>query len=394
MFPRVVILFAGLWLSSGLELKPTEKYAQQHLTAIVPYGKRLKLTVVNVFHPGLRWRHDGGPVSEKCETTINGATNSLVCANMDWSDAGLYEYQAIRQDGTKDVLLSVNVKVAECTEQLAEAARRQQENNTNVVNLSVSNEFTEEQSETLKDECYCSGITDQCVKADNLFRSRISFNVTEADMVDLKITEDTVNESWHVDSPEESWTYYSLPIWMLGNLLKSYGGYFEFPANDDGIDEDGPDLVIKGRVYSMVYHNRRELLSGEVIRSKVLLHEQNWRLLNGDPVPKHVFMSVLSKVRAFYVKCNLYRRLDPQEIVLESADLKDQGLGTVSTVESCTCREGYRGLSCEDCDKGYYRRQAVGLQGICVSIQEKWNSLKASIGWRQKLENLRQRSSY
>ncbi|KAL1404163.1 hypothetical protein pipiens_019033 [Culex pipiens pipiens] len=141
----------------------------------------------------------------------------------------------------------------------------------------------------------------------------------------------------------------------------------DFPSNDDGIDEDGPDVILKGKYYTLVHHNRRELLSSEVSRSRIEMTEDDWRQLNGEVVTKSVFMTVLGNVKAFYVKCHQFRLAEPQLMVLDSADWVDRGLGVVTTVE-----------------EGYYRRHAVGVQGICVSIREKWESLKASHSLKHK----------
>lgn len=372
---RSVAVFLALYAScSGLELQSEESTLLNRLNAVVPHGKRLKLKVENLNHPALRWRFNGRPVSEKCEVAIAQSSSTLICADMAWTDAGLYEYEAIAANGRREIVLAVDVKVAECTEELA--AKQQQQ-------------LEERKVENVQEECFCSGITDRCRKAVDLFRNQIVTNVTESDMVDLKISSDTVEELWSEDSEQESWTYYSLPRSHVGNLLKSYGGFFDFPANDDGIDEDGPDVILKGKQFTVVHHNRRELLSSEASRSRMQMTEDDWRQLNGERVTKSVFMTVLGNVKAFYVKCHQFRVAEPQLMVLDSADWIDRGLGAVTSVEECECRTGYKGKSCESCSRGYYRRYAVGAQGICVSIREKWESLKASHSLKHKYEQMR-----
>lgn len=372
MWCSVALFFAFYVTCSGLEFPSEESTLLNRLSAVVPYGKRLKLKVENLNHPALRWRFNGLPVSEKCEVVMAQTSSTLICTDMDWTDAGLYEYEAIAADGRKEVVLAVDVKVAECTEELAAKQKQQLE-----------------RVEKIQEECFCSGISDICRKAANLFRNQIVTNVTEADMVDLKISSDTVEESWSEDSEQESWTYYSLPRSHIGNLLKSYGGFFDFPTNDDGIDEDGPDVIMKGKHFTLVYHNRRRLLSSETGRSRIQMTEDDWHQLNGETVTKSVFMTVLGNVKAFYVKCHQFRLAEPQLIVLDSADWIDRGLGVVTTVEECECRTGYKGMSCESCSRGYYRRQAVGVQGICVSIREKWESLTSSHSLKHKYEQMR-----
>lgn len=119
----------------------------------VPFGKRLKLSVENAGdYSSLRWRFNNGPPSEKCDVTKTDTTDTLICLNMEFSDAGLYEYQAIRRDGQMETLLAVNADVAECAEEMAEKQ------------LADSS------------DCYCSGITDQCHMAQDLFRTQVCYS--------------------------------------------------------------------------------------------------------------------------------------------------------------------------------------------------------------------------
>lgn len=196
-------------------------------------------------------------------------------------------------------------------------------------------------------------------------------NVSEEDLVNLKMN---TAEFWDNDFEREASTYYSLPREFTGNLLNSYGGYLEFPALDD--ETDHPYAMLKGKNYALVHYTLRELESEELSRSTIKMTEQNWRLLNNKPASRFIFMNVLASVEAFYVKFN--HRTEPQKIVLDSGETIDHGLGKVDTVEQCNCREGYEGMSCETCARGYYRRHAVGMNGICVSIKEKLKAFKQS----------------
>ncbi|XP_053685065.1 laminin subunit alpha-2-like [Sabethes cyaneus] len=333
-------------------------------------GKRLRLHVGNLVHAAYRWRRNGGPVSEKCEITSGPNSSILICPDFDWSDEGQYEYHVFSEDGQSQILMRVNVKVVDCTEPPAKLQQKEEPR----------------ELKTTVDECFCSGITNRCRKAEHLFRKQIIVYVTEAHMVDLTISNGRILDIDNKDV-REAWTYYELPVDLTGNLLKSYGGYFEYPNNDDDVDEDSPDVILKGHIYTVVYHNRRELLSEESGVNKIAMREENWRHLNGSGiVSKHVFMAVLSKVDSFYLKSNLYRQINPLRIVLDSADEQDHGLGTVKTVEECHCREGYTGLSCESCAPKYRRRSAVGIQGICVSMTERLKSLKVELGLRSWTE--------
>ncbi|XP_055528728.1 basement membrane proteoglycan-like [Wyeomyia smithii] len=372
MHSRLVLIYSAVVFSIATGLQSDERSQPMVFHTFVALGKRLNLNIGNVDHPAYRWRRNGGPVSEKCEFTLAQNYSTLNCPDFDWSDEGRYEYHEINGDGQSELMLVVDVKVAEsCSKRPAEKQAEQQPD--------------ELQSAAIDDECFCSGITDRCRKAENLFRSQIVVPLTEAHMVDLKIDDNSFQEIHNKDSKHvQTSTYYALSAEISGNLLTSYGGYFEFPNNDDGIDEDSPDIILKGREDTLVYNNRRELLSEEISTNKILMTEQNFRHSDEGLVTKQTFMAVLSKVKSFYVKCNQYRKSHPLQVKLDSADKKNHGLGLVNTVEECDCRQGYTGLSCEDCSKGYYRRYAIHPQGICVSLREKLEYLKGTLDFASR----------
>ncbi|XP_065086038.1 laminin subunit alpha-2-like [Ochlerotatus camptorhynchus] len=352
----VILILIGY--SSELEVNSEESTMPRILTTVVPLGKRLKLSVISRYYPALSWRFNGTAVSEKCEKETSPEGSTLICTNMDWSDAGLYEYRGITKNH-QDILLAVNVKIAECSKELAAKQRIEWKD-------SASQE---------SEKCFCSGITHNCSMANDLFRSKITASISEKDMVELHITATKVEEYSNEDHESELSTYYILPEKLNGNLLKSYGGYLDLPSIDNDIDKDKPDLVLQSKSRTLVYFERREQvisrISGELSRNLVYMNEQNWRQLNNSAVSREMFLTVLSNVNNFYVKYNQYMNYEPVQIVLDSADIKDHGLGKVTTIEKCNCRSGYTGLSCESCSRGFYRRPAVREQGICVSIKEK-----------------------
>ena len=56
---------------------------------------------------------------------------------------------------------------------------------------------------------------------------------------------------------------------------------------------------------------------------------------------------------------------------MDSAGTSDRGLGSATLVEECRCPEGYRGLSCEECDYGWHRESSGPWLGRCVREPEK-----------------------
>lgn len=58
-----------------------------------------------------------------------------------------------------------------------------------------------------------------------------------------------------------------------------------------------------------------------------------------------------------------YHRI--QSVSLDIADSFNTGQNRAVEVEECSCPEGYRGLSCEDCAVGYTRNGQGLYLGIC-----------------------------
>nr|XP_019529814.2 basement membrane-specific heparan sulfate proteoglycan core protein [Aedes albopictus] len=356
----VLPLFLGY--SYGLELQSGESTNPRQLTAEVQHGKRLKLIVENVNYTGYRWTFNGTYVSEKCEVkTIGDTSSTLICSDIDWSDEGLYEYQGITWSGQSEKILSVYVKVVAC--------KKSTKHDVELIDKAAQK----------KRECFCSGITDRCEMADYLFRKKIVIRLLNNHMISSK---------WSSNDIAVPLKYYSLP--MKGNLLMSYGGFLVIPAMEKR-DDGSPDIVLQGNEQTLVFNSDLgSSTSGELNRRSIQMTEQGWRDLNGRYVSRNTFMTVLSKVKDFYIRSSAANNeLEPLDVVLDSADYKDHGLGKVTTVEKCECRVGYVGLSCEKCSRKYYRRHAVGPVGVCVSFKETWDLTKESIERHQRLEEYR-----
>lgn len=54
-----------------------------------------------------------------------------------------------------------------------------------------------------------------------------------------------------------------------------------------------------------------------------------------------------------------------QSVILETAENRNTGLRRAYEVEECRCPPGYKGLSCEECDVGFYRSDGGLYLGTC-----------------------------
>ena len=67
-------------------------------------------------------------------------------------------------------------------------------------------------------------------------------------------------------------------------------------------------------------------------------------------------MMTLADVKKILIKLQFIdggeRNVELLHVTMDSAALKDFGLGSASFVEECKCPAGYSGLSCETCNVG------------------------------------------
>lgn len=64
------------------------------------------------------------------------------------------------------------------------------------------------------------------------------------------------------------------------------------------------------------------------------------------------------------------RNVELLHVTMDSAALRNMGLGSASFVEECRCPVGYVGLSCEACDIGYVRQKTGPWLGRCIKEEE------------------------
>ncbi|XP_049539675.1 uncharacterized protein LOC125953892 isoform X3 [Anopheles darlingi] len=170
-----------------------------------------------------------------------------------------------------------------------------------------------------RDDCFCSGVTGRCRTANYLYRARV---------------------------PDECWSDRTKPCMVLIGKNDLTVGYF--------LPEDAT---------SKPFYVPIKETSWKVLRSE--------RLPYGSVVDRFDFLYLLSKVRVIYLANHTTRR--DSQLVVDVASTQDTGLGWVGTVEECDCHEGYRGLSCESCDDGYYRSyDTISKNGICLRLEQLW----------------------
>ncbi|XP_049539674.1 basement membrane-specific heparan sulfate proteoglycan core protein-like isoform X2 [Anopheles darlingi] len=337
-------------------------YAIPKLEMTVSEGKPLKMGVFNyenlqTYIP--RWYHDGRLITADYKRCIANY-GELRCPSMTLQDKGLYELWGTSRTnvGLRQLLFHANVAVEEEEEEEEEEER---------VQMAAIEDLPYEE----RDDCFCSGVTGRCRTANYLYRARLSYNMSKAEMVYHRLPNST-DPSEKVIEP-----FLSIPVSFIeGNLLTSYGGYFYFQVPDEcWSDRTKPCMVLIGKNDLTVGYFLPEDATSKPFY--VPIKETSWKVLRSERLPygsvvdRFDFLYLLSKVRVIYLANHTTRR--DSQLVVDVASTQDTGLGWVGTVEECDCHEGYRGLSCESCDDGYYRSyDTISKNGICLRLEQLW----------------------
>lgn len=347
------------------------------LNAGVVFNITCRATGVPV--PLIVWRLNWGHIPEKCKTTSVNGFGTLTCPDIQPIDSGAYSCEIINSMGTHFVSPDTILVVS----------------GTNVCPVGYFNGNAVREDECIN--CFCFGVSTQCKSAD-LFTYQLrppvsSQTVFEVDgpwngLADITISEfdrHQLTSTRHgvrfraSDIPAARngiVPYFALPSEYLGNQLKSYGGFlrYEVEFSGRGALNDHPDVIIEGNGYKLTYSLPQRLYSGSHNNISVQFTARNWHKVNGQHASREEMMMVLANVENILIKIQYLndgeRNVELLHVNMDSAALRDQGLGSASLVEECRCPAGYTGLSCEACEVGYVRQRSGPWLGRCVREEE------------------------
>ncbi|XP_058828733.1 basement membrane proteoglycan-like [Topomyia yanbarensis] len=228
-------------------------------------------------------------------------------------------------------------------------------------------------------KCFCSGVSSLC-HASELYR----WNYTMA-MNDWRMKYATLQNSGQfnqelgmkvydkfTDVPRNTTPYYRLPFKFIEYQVDSYGGLLRYEVQIDSTSyqREDPDVILKGYNTTLLFKYKPQLLTGQLNKIAVLLHEANFRRLDGKKTSRDDLMTVLSYIDTFLIRMyplgGVYSPASTPLVMDASTKLAYHGLGKMSRVEECRCPHGYRGTSCERCDFGYNRASRYLRSGICM----------------------------
>lgn len=133
-------------------------------------------------------------------------------------------------------------------------------------------------------------------------------------------------------------------------------------------------ILLQGNGYTLVYRSPQPIQEGVRNSVAIAFVPGQWHQLDGRLATREEIMMALANVEHLLVKLQyidqVQRDTELLNIVMDSAAIRDFGLGSASLIEECRCPVGYSGLSCENCDHGYVRQQTGSWLGRCVREEE------------------------
>ncbi|KAL7036766.1 hypothetical protein ACKWTF_008935 [Chironomus riparius] len=325
--------------------------------------------------PLIVWRLNWGHIPEKCRTTSVDGFGTLTCDDIQPIDSGAYSCEIINSMGTHFVSPDTILVVS----------------GTNVCPVGYFNGQAARESDCIN--CFCFGVSTQCKSAD-LYTYALNPPVTSQTVVgvdgpwnglpDIAISEYNRHQLTSTrhgvqfrasDIPAASnrvYPYHSLPSEYHGNQLKSYGAFLRYEVEFSGRSpsNDIPDVIVQGNGYTLTYSVPGRLSPNSRNNMTVQFSPRTWNKVDGNEATREEIMMVLANVENILIKLQYIdsgeRNVELVHVSLDSAALRDFGLGSASLVEECRCPTGYAGLSCESCEVGYIRQPSGPWLGRCV----------------------------
>lgn len=248
-------------------------------------------------------------------------------------------------------------------------------------------------------KCFCFGKTTRCENAylrpfevsmmKNLSLHTINvkggkINVTNWATEDEILTNETTAfvELGDVDNPEllDGFAYFGMLDYFVNqnNHLTAYGGYLRYAllytTNMFGNPQIGPDVILEAKDVRIKHMNYRQPAAGQKFDGAVEMIESNFQTLNGAPVSREQFMTILRDLTKIYIRASYFDNgllTYINDVTLSCADEDPENYNLYKEIaaEKCSCPSGYEGLSCENCAPGYYRDPNGPFGGYCIPCE-------------------------
>ncbi|XP_039313953.1 basement membrane-specific heparan sulfate proteoglycan core protein isoform X28 [Solenopsis invicta] len=339
----------------------------------------LTCTAIGVPIPEINWRLNWGHIPAKCTTVSTNGTGTLTCPDIQLEDQGAYSCEALNVGGFVFAVPDAIVVVKE---------------HPNVCPRGKFNSEAKIAEECIS--CFCFGVATECRSAD-LFTYQIPPPFDRHKIVSvetaptIRVFGDVSNQiseirplgrdgvqlmesfSNELDTNVYNVPYFALPENYHGSQLKSYGGYLRYTIHHsgNGTPNNAPSVILSGNNYILMHKGEQPTSDYENERSVRFFYGEWYKQQGRSEVlaSREEIMMALANVDNILIKVKyddspqLVVRLT--NIVMDTADVRNTGLGSASFVEECQCPTGYTGLSCEHCAPGYLRRESGPWLGQC-----------------------------
>ncbi|XP_067214275.1 basement membrane-specific heparan sulfate proteoglycan core protein isoform X33 [Linepithema humile] len=336
----------------------------------------LTCTAIGVPIPEINWRLNWGHIPAKCSMSSSNGTGTLTCPDIQREDQGAYSCEALNIGGFVFAVPDAIVVVKE----------------TRVCPKGKFNSEAKTVDECIS--CFCFGVATECRSAD-LFTYQIPppFDRHKIVAVEtaptIRISSDITSQVSQIrpigrdgvqllESDSNNLNVYNVPYFALpenyhSSQLKSYGGYLRYTIrySGNGTPNNAPTVILSGNNYILVHKGAQPTPDYDTEES-VRFFYGDWYKQQGRSevlASREEIMMTLANVDNILIKMQ-YDDSPQQDvrltnIIMDTADVRNTGLGSASFVEECQCPTGYTGLSCEHCAPGYLRRESGPWLGQC-----------------------------
>uniref|UniRef100_A0A8C2WMG3 Heparan sulfate proteoglycan 2 n=1 Tax=Cyclopterus lumpus TaxID=8103 RepID=A0A8C2WMG3_CYCLU len=231
--------------------------------------------------------------------------------------------------------------------------------------------------------CFCMGVTKQCASS-TWNRDQVRGGVN-GQRFSLSNSANTITISEGISQRGSSEVYRSFSgvpkdiyYWVLpesfrGDKVTAYGGELRYtvrfePFQRSLVIDGQPDVVLQGNGIFLEHHSQTKPLPRVPQTVTVTFRESGWRRSDGQPCTREHLLMALADVNVFMIRATYADNMAESsisDIKMDVAVPHSTGNDRALEVEECACPQGYRGPSCQECDKGYTRTSSGLYLGTC-----------------------------